>query len=217
MELFMSQKIDLKAADRKVFTASLDDGLIDIFLSSVVLMFAVGVFLSEYLGDFWSSAIFLPLWGALYLILRWIRKYVIIPRIGIVKWGADRKRKLSIFTVLMLALNISFFLLGIFFFITPGGPDWLGSYKFSAMFSIQILVLFSTAGYFLDLPRLYVYGLMLGLAPLVGEWLYQTYKTSHHGFPITFGLSALIIFATGLYKFINTLLDNPLPAENPAH
>ncbi len=48
----MSQNINLKEADRRIFTASFEDGLVDIFLSSVVLMFAVAPFLSVYLGDF---------------------------------------------------------------------------------------------------------------------------------------------------------------------
>lgn len=215
MESDMSQKIDLKAADRKVFTAFLDDGLIDIFLSSFVLMFAVGVFLSKYLGDFWSSAIFLPLWGVLYLILRWIRKHVVTPRIGMVKWGSGRKKKLSVFTLLMLALNVIFFLLAIGLLILPIGIDWMGSLFFPAIFSIMVLICFSTAGFFLDLPRLFVYGLILALAPLVGEWLYQAYSIPHHGFQVTFGISTLIIFATGLYKFVTTLRNNPMPTEEP--
>ena len=50
--------ISIKEADRQVFRSSYDDGLVDIFLSSVVLMWAVAPSLSLYLGDFWSSAIF---------------------------------------------------------------------------------------------------------------------------------------------------------------
>ena len=109
----MSQNIDLKQADRKVFTASLNDGLLDIFLASFVLMFAVAPFLSRYLGDFWSSFIFLPFWGIVFLVLRWLRVHVVNPRIGTVKYGPIRRKKITAFVIVMLILNILFLLLGL--------------------------------------------------------------------------------------------------------
>jgi hypothetical protein len=206
----MSQNIDLKQADNKVFTASLNDGLLDIFLTSFVLMFVVALFLSRYLGDFWSAFIFLPFWGLVYLVLRWLRVHVVNPRIGTVKYGPIRRKKITAFTIVMLVLNILFLLLGIVAFIIPSVSGW----RFILAFGAQVLILFSLGGYFLDLKRLYVYGLMLALAAPVGEWLYQTYKVPHHGYPVTYGLSALIIFLVGLAKFITLVRNNPLPPED---
>jgi len=206
----MSQNIDLKQADSKVFTASLNDGLLDIFLASFVLMFVVALFLSRYLGDFWSAFIFLPFWGLVYLVLRWLRVHVVNPRIGTVKYGPIRRKKITAFTIVMLVLNILFLLLGIVAFIIPSVTGW----RFILAFGAQVLILFSLGGYFLDLKRLYVYGLMLALAAPVGEWLYQTYKVPHHGYPVTYGLLALIIFLVGLAKFITLVRNNPLPPED---
>jgi hypothetical protein len=206
----MSNEINLKEADRKIFSTSFDDGLLDIFLASVVLMFAVAPFLSKYLGDFWSSAVFLPFWGALYLILRWLRVHVVNPRIGTVKYGPIRKKKITVFTIVMLVLNTIFLLLGMVAFAMPSGSGW----RFILPFGAMVLILFSLAGYFLDLTRLYVYGLMLALAAPVGEWLYQNFGASHHGYPVTYGLSALVIFLVGLVKFITLVHDNPLPPED---
>jgi len=206
----MSDEINLKEADRKIFSTSFDDGLLDIFLASVVLMFALAPFLSKYLGDFWSSFIFLPFWGALYLILRWLRVHVVNPRIGTVKYGPIRKKKITAFTIVMLVLNTIFLLLGMVAFAIPGDSGW----RFILPFGAMVLILFSLAGYFLDLTRLYVYGLMLALAAPVGEWLYQNFGASHHGYPVTYGLSALVIFLVGLAKFITLVRDNPLPPED---
>lgn len=206
----MSKEISLKEADRKVFTASFDDGLLDIFLAGFVLMFAVAPFLSRYLGDFWSSFVFLPFWGVIYLILRWIRKHVINPRIGSVKYGPIRIKKLTTFTIVMLVLNSIFLLLGVIASVMPGGSGW----RFVLPFSAIMLVTFSLAGYFLGLARLYVYGLMLALAIPIGEWLYQTFGVSHHGYPITFGILSLVIYLVGLVKFITLVRDNPLPPED---
>ncbi|MBK5109021.1 MAG: hypothetical protein JJE12_12860 [Anaerolineales bacterium] len=44
--------ISVKEADRQVFRSGLEDGLVDIFLSSFVLMWAVAPYLSLYIGDF---------------------------------------------------------------------------------------------------------------------------------------------------------------------
>ena len=206
----MSNEINLKEADRKIFSTSFDDGLLDIFLASVVLMFAVAPFLSKYLGDFWSSAVFLPFWGALYLILRWLRVHVVNPRIGTVKYGPIRKKKITVFTIVMLVLNTIFLLLGMVAFANPSGSGW----QFILPFGAMVLILFSLGGYFLDLTRLYVYGLMLALAAPVGELLYQNIGASHHGYPVTYGLSALVIFLVGLVKFITLVRDNPLPPED---
>ena len=206
----MSNEINLKEADRKVFSASFDDGLLDIFLASFVLMFAVVPFLSRYLGDFWSSFIFLPVWGLVYLIIRWLRSHIVTPRTGTVKYGPMRKKKLTAFTIVMLVLNTIFLLLGMVAFLMPSGSGW----RFTLMFSVIVLISFSLAGYFLDLTRLYVYGLMLALAIPVGEWLYQTFGVPHHGFPVSFGLSAVIILLVGLVKFISLLRNNPLPPED---
>jgi hypothetical protein len=49
----------------------------------------------------------------------------------------------------------------------------------------------------------------------VGEWLYQTFGVSHHGYPIVFGISAGIIFLIGLFKLISFVQDNPLPTDDP--
>ncbi|MGB3715920.1 MAG: hypothetical protein WA996_15950 [Candidatus Promineifilaceae bacterium] len=48
----MSQKISLKEVEGNVFKSAFQEGLLDIFIGSVILMFAIAPFLSPYLGDF---------------------------------------------------------------------------------------------------------------------------------------------------------------------
>ena len=205
------ENISLREADRRIFSASFDDGLADIFISSVVMMFAIAPLLSKNLGDFWSSAMFLPIWGLLFILLRWIRFHVINPRRGVVEYGQYRKRKLTLYSWIMLGVNAAFFLIGLAIgLVLPSSPGWMTLFPFSAM----VLALFSLAGYFLDTSRFYVYGLMLAISPFIGEWLFQTYKVPNHGFPITFGVCAITIFLIGLYKLIKFLRDNPLPGED---
>jgi hypothetical protein len=163
------------------------------------------------MGDFWSSAVFLPLWLAVYLIIRAVRKNVVAPRIGEVEFAPARKTRLKKFSVVMLVINVIAFILGLvaalrFRSLPVGGP--------TAIIGLILLIGFSTAAYFLDFPRLYFYGLLGALAPLVGEWLYQNMGASHHGFPIVFGITAGVMILTGLVTFIRFLQNNPLPAED---
>lgn len=201
--------ISVKEADRQVFRSVLEDGLADIFLSSIVLIWAVAPFLSTSIGDFWSSAIFIPLWGGLYLVLHLVRKHVVQPRAGIVKFGVARRKKLTAFTWIMLVLNVLFMVLGVFAFFLPVGSGFTRILPVSLM----ILASFSLAGYFLDAPRFYVYGVLWAGGFFVGEWLYQAYGFVHHGYPVAFGAVALIIFLTGIYKLLTFMRDNPLPGD----
>lgn len=201
--------ISIKEADRQVYRSAFDDGLVDIFLSSFVLMWAVAPYLSANLGDFLSSAIFLPVWGILFLVLAWIRKAYIRPRTGVVKYGAARRKKMSAFSWIMVILNVIFMLLGLVAFFMPSGSGWTRMLPFALM----LIVSFSLAGYFLDVTRFYVYGILWAGGFLVGEWLYQNYGFSHHGYPVVFGTLSALIFLTGVYKLVTFIRDNPLPSE----
>jgi len=165
----MSQPISLKEAEKKVFRTSYNDGLVDIFLGCFFLMFAVGpYYVGPILGDFWGSVVFLPFWALVYLALWAIRKRVVTPRIGVVKFGHVRKAKLMKFTIVMLALNVIAVILG---FVAALSFGSVPGQMFSIVFGMILLIGFSIAAYFLDFNRLYTYGLLVGLSPLVGEWL----------------------------------------------
>jgi hypothetical protein len=204
--LTMSQSKDLKEAEKKVFRTAYNDGLWDILLGCFFLMFTFAPYLSTVMGDFWSSAVFLPFWGIVYLCIRLIRAHVISPRIGVVEFGKQRKWKLKKFSVVMLVVNTVIFLLGLIAAFTIGRvPGQLYTYLLGSFF----LVGFSLAAYSLDIVRLYIYGLLAGLATVGGEWLYINWGFSHHGFPVAFGTTAGIMILVGLVLFFRLLIKYP--------
>jgi len=206
----MSQRISLKEAERKVFKSTFQDGLWDIFIGCIILEFAIAPFLSRSLGDFWSSAVFLPFWAVIFLAIWLVRKYVVTPRVGMVEFGSWRKTRLIKFNVVMLVVCLIALILGILSVLSFAAvPGWIHI----ARFSLIILVVFSVAAYFLNFTRLHLYGVLIALSPLVGEWLYVYIKVPHHGFPITFGITAGITILVGLVKFIHLLRDYPIPTE----
>ncbi len=210
----MSIPISLNTAERKAFQTSFADGLWDVFIGLFPLQFAVAPLLSESMGDFWSSVIFLPVWGAVYLLIWLTRKYVIAPRMGTVNFGKARKEKLRKFTSIMLGVNILVFIMGI---LTAASVtkifDSQSIAPFGGVVSLALgLILLagaSLAAVLLDWPRLYLYGLLLFAAPPVGEWLYQNHAAAHHGYPIVFGITAAVMILTGLITFVRMLKNNP--------
>jgi TctA family transporter len=156
--------------------------------------------LSGRLGDFWSSAIFLPIWAALYLVLRAVKRRVVEPRVGVFHFSAVRKARLGRFTVIMVAVNVIALVAGILAAFNSG-TTWVPP----VIFGVIVLLAFSLAAYFLDIPRYFFYGVLLVVAGAVGEVLFQRGLVSHHGYPVVFGFSAALIAAIGLLRFAKHL------------
>ena len=203
----MSNEISLKETERKVFNTAFRDGLLDIAIGGFLLVFAIGPYVTPYLGDFWGSVVmFLPLWAILFPVLWLIRKYVVTPRVGSVKYGPWRISRMKRFNVVILIVLVFSLILGI---LSAVEFDAVPGYMHTARFSLVFLLVFSVAGYFLDFARLYIYGTMIALAPLIGELLYQNLKIPHHGFPVTFGIASGLITLTGVILFVRFLRDHP--------
>jgi len=208
----VSQGVTLREAERRAFTGSFQDGLLDIRIGCVAIMFAIAPLLSDAgMGDFWSSMVFLPFWALIWLGVRILRQRVTIPRIGVVEFGPWRKARLSRLTALLVVTNVV--VLGLGLGVSQHRePAWSVA---PFLLGGGILLFFCSGAYWLDLVRLYWYGGVLALAPLGGEWLYQEFSAPHHGFPITFGFASGVIILSGLFQFVRLMYEVPVPAEEP--
>lgn len=206
----MTEKMSLKELERNMYRHSIEDGILDIQIGCMLLMFVLPIYLSDSLGDFWSSVVFLPLWLVVIFGLRYYRKRVIQPRVGKIQYGTYRKKRLKQMNIIILIFNIIALVIGIFSFFQFKN---VSGYVISARFSIILLVGFSLAGYMLDFPRLYLYGILISAAPITGEYLYQNFGFSHHGFPVTFGALSAGLIITGLVILVRLLQKHP-PQDN---
>jgi hypothetical protein len=68
------------------------------------------------------------------------------------------------------------------------------------LLALTLLVGFSLGAFLLGIPRIFLYGVLVVGAPVVGEELFQRGYASHHGWPITFGVAAAIIFVGGMIR-----------------
>lgn len=200
--------------ETQAFKAAKDDGLWDVLLGSFVGMFAVGPLLSRTMGDFWSAALFLPVWLAVYLATRLLRERVLRPRIGSIEIGAERRRSLTRASTILLAVNVVALLGGVLALV-GFGSEWLGIDELVYPVGLGLVALIGgvAAAWTTRIWRFAAYGLMLAVAPIIGEWLWQNGYASHHGYPVTFGASTVVILAVGIARFTWLLRSHPLPKE----
>ena len=206
----MNNEMSLKEAERRVFVSFFQDGLVDIFLGLVFSQFAIAPFLSDKLGDLWSSALFVPIWLLAMIGIWALRRYVVQPRVGVVRFGGWRRKRLLWYNVIMLVLGLGALVLGFLSFDRfEILPEWAPMLRFSMM----LLVGFTLSGFFLNYSRLYLYGVLVAAAPAVGEWLWLNMGATHHGLPITFGFASGLMILVGLVQFVRLLRANPIASS----
>jgi hypothetical protein len=125
--------------------------------------------------------------------------------------GPVRKARLARFSAVMLVANTGALVLGLVAALNIGRVPALVT---GAVFGLMLLVGFSVAAYFVGFNRLYLYGLLVGLSPLVGEWLWTSGLAAHHGFPVTFGTAAGVMILVGLAMFVRLVHRNPVHPES---
>jgi hypothetical protein len=211
----MNSEIDLKKLERKAYRSIHQDGIMDIFLGFI--MIAMGIY-----GTLSNLGIENPLGLGILIVLEIVaifiiiagKKYITVPRIGIVKPGSERKKKLSKARI-VLAISI---LLGLIFFLVPivlgniGKEGQLPWYFLAIIFAMNVFIVFGLVAYFLDYSRLYVIAVLFALTIPFLEIL-KLFFDSPFNVLIALGLPGIIVIGIGviyLYRFIK---NYPLPKE----
>jgi uncharacterized membrane protein len=208
---------EIDQVERGTFHAAYDLGIWDILIASVLSMLAIGPLLSVSMGDFWAAAVFVPIIAAVYAVLWLVKRRLLVPRIGVVRLGTYRQERLRRLTLVLLVINVLALAAGTFFAFRY---DAIGGLAPVIVLSVILLVGFSLAAYALNIPRFFLYGLLLAVAPFVGEWLWRRGYASHHGYPVVFGIGAATIAAVGLIRLFAVIRgqaplgDGPLAGED---
>jgi hypothetical protein len=87
------------------------------------------------------------------------------------------------------------------------------SWAFPIAFSLIVFAMASVLAYALNIPRVFYYGVMIAIAPVIGEWLFRNGYAAHHGFPVVYGVTSIAIAATGITKFALLLKRHAPVAE----
>jgi hypothetical protein len=154
----VTQKLDLKELERKVFASYHQDGLIDIFACIYIIGFSIGILL-DYLWDF-SLGVLLPGILVVLVVPLWIKakRKITMPRIGYVNFGTRGKTKITVIFAGILVLGTAFF----FAFALYIESSWLQFIIENGMIEVGIgaLLVSSLFGYATGVKRLYVYGMI---------------------------------------------------------
>jgi len=189
----MNDNLSLKEAERRAWTLYHEDGLLELFLG---LLF-IGGGLRTLTDSLWSYLFILA--GILIFVLG--RRYITLPRVGLIKFGPRRKRKRrSLFIFILVAVILTILLL-----LLPAlgiaGPGPTAGY----VFALVVPLIFAYMAYQLEFKRLYVYAVLVAIFMLVvesaGTWA---------GAWAQFG-TGLIILIVGLWHLLHFLQNYPLP------
>jgi hypothetical protein len=161
--------------------------------------------------------VWLPLYFAFDAMLRRIKRRVVKPRLGSVKFGPERKAKLVRMGWILLAANVLSLVAGLVVAMRFQGGSRTSPWAVSAMLASFLLAAFSAAGLMLQLNRFFLYGMAAAFAVFTGEWLFQKGMATHHGYPIVFGASSAALIGIGAWLFIRFLRSNPNLAEGEGH
>jgi len=203
----MNETISLKELERKAFRSTHQDGLWDLFLGGLLLMLGLGQFLER--GPGLSEGTVLAVYAAVVLLLTGaftlLKFKVTVPRIGRVRFGPSRRVKvMKVSLVLLASVGLGF----VVFLLTAGGiiPGASGL-AVPALFLVNSVVVFGAMGYYLDLPRLYLYGWFFGLSIFINELLRPVTP-----YPLLLAVLPFVAVMSGigLVLFVRFLRDYPL-------
>jgi hypothetical protein len=196
----MSYELDMKEIERQAYLSYSEDGLVDIAIGLVILLW--GVFLVV------EPSGLIGLLGPLALAVWYLgKRFITIPRTGRIQPSQKMGRKMRNLAIFLLVLG----------FIVLGGilTGMLIGYTSSNSYSLGILGLVIAAGvsllaYLLNAARLYAYAVLLFVAFAGGEILSASI-TTFDAFAFSVIFAGALILLSGLVVLIRFMRRYPLP------
>jgi hypothetical protein len=180
---------DQKQIERRVFTSFLQGGFIEAFTGIFLLQLGLpALFSRSGFGDWESALLTLPIALVLLIAVFLVRRFVVIPRLGRVKFLPERRRKLSKLIIVPTLTLIAGAIVG---YIFVENASLRHIFIGLVPFSLVSIIVFSAAAYFLDMKRLYVYGAIVGLVFPLGKYL-ETVIVSRNTLPATILFTAFV-------------------------
>jgi hypothetical protein len=215
------QSLSIQEAERKAYRLSTNqDGLYDVFFGSYIVMQSALPWLDENgLRSPWNVILVLALGLLIFGGVILIKKFIVAPRIGLVRYGVERKKRLKRLAIVMA---IIFILTLVLFGMTVSAiyhrePIFPGlmqlPYPLDLVHTaagIFIFAIFSLIGYMNDYMRLYFYGFLYGLG-YVASTILQDISGILFYWP--WALAGLVAVIIGLASFVRFLRAYPLSKD----
>ena len=205
----MSEKLNLKELERKAWRSVFDDGLWDIYLGLLLALMGVSAFMDRMdLTEVVHMSIYIGLLIIVMLAMWVAKRFITVPRLGRVKFGAERQKSRKR-TSLVLFASVVF---GFILFLVVGGiargdisRDLPWDVLLPAAWALNMLLVFGLGGYFLEFERLYFIGVVYAIVlPL--DFLLRNMSEIRLA-PYLFVIAGFIIVAVGV-KYLRRFLQN---------
>jgi hypothetical protein len=219
-EATMSTQLNLKEIERKAFRSTYQDGLWDLYYGLIVVCVSIFVYRP---ADGYSLRNIVLAMSAILLAygLFWAgKKFITLPRMGQVRFGAARKQKATTLAIILgLVILIQAGVVGLttLAWVNPEvGAKVNDFFKARDIMDLVVAAIASLfigpsmilIAYFSDFPRGYYIAVMMSLAVFLMIYLNQPV------YPIIIG--GLIVLP-GLVLFVRFLKKYPLPREQVSH
>ena len=208
----MTTQLDLKALEKKAWRSFFDDGLWDIYLGLLLGLMGVSSLLDNTnLSEDQATLVYVMLM-LLVMTAFWLgKRFIVVPRIGRVKFQAKKRRKIGI--VLFISVVVGFIVWWLAADMIDTTPEQRATLNniFPLIYSLNALIVFGSIAYFTSFERLYYIGVLFALPVPVDYWLHKNYDIDLGH--IAFVVPAAIIVGVGIWYFVRFLKNYPPAPE----
>jgi hypothetical protein len=216
----MSTQIDLKAIEQKAFRSTFQDGLWDIYFGLVVVGMALFIYRPASGYSLVNILLVLLIFSLAYGLFWAGKKYITLPRMGQVQFGAKRKRRKLIMTIVLSVIVLFQVILFVFTLLVWRNPELSAGFKnllpdknimdliVASIGALMVGPSMILVAYFRDFPRGYYIAVMMALTVFLMLFLNQPV------YPIIIGI---LIALPGFVLFIRFLRKYPLHKEEARH
>jgi hypothetical protein len=206
---------NLNEIEKKAYRSTFQDGIWDIFLGSLLLIIAVGALLSNIgVPKGVHMTIFIALQAVVLLAFIAGKKCITVPRMGFVKFGPKRKRKIRKSRIILLGSVVAglvvFLIAAMVIRSYPAGRPKL-LLLLPAAWVANAVIVFSLLAYYLDCSRLYAYGVLFAL-PVPLDMVVKEFVGVNLS-PIAFAIPAIVMLVIGMVLLTRFLRDYPFPSK----
>jgi hypothetical protein len=212
------EQLNIKTLEKKAFRSFFRDGIYDVFLGAILLSLGLPLILNEFGWIDYETIIMpllIPLIGNIGALAFFVfgKKYITAPRLGTVRFGKTRKRKMmhvKLLLAISVLIGVITFLLFVLKVLPIGGKT--GIPAAGMIFGIQCLIIFSLMAYFMDFTRLYFYAFLFAVSLPVTFWLKKNASLTYPSLYV-FSLTAVPMLVIGWILFVRFLRQYPHKAR----
>ena len=205
-----------EARRRVVQLGTFEDGLWDILLGKVFILLGIYPLTRNLLGPVLNLVLFLGILALLVVAVSAARRIFSVPRLGLARLKAGPLTRVT--RIALLVATLALVLATLFMAGTAaqpavaGAPTWLGRLSVDIFFSALIIFIFTLFAHFTGVPRLHLYGWLIGLGNLASAAL-MVY--AGHTFSLPLALAGLIVVLTGVSLFLRFVRRYPVATQEP--